>query len=714
MNSSSLRTTRTLLGTLLLAAVALVAPAEAQYQLVWEDNFNGSSLDLGKWQHEIGTGSGGWGNNELQYYRSQNTTVSGGMLTITAKQENFAGSQYTSSRLRTKNQGDWEYGRIEMRAKLPTGQGMWPAFWMLPTDWVHGGWAASGEIDIMEMIGSSPATIHGTLHYGDSWPDNVSSGSSYTLPSGSFNDAFHVFAIEWDEFEMRWYVDGIHYATQTSWWSTGGAYPAPFNERFHLLLNLAVGGNWPGSPNGSTSFPQEFVVDYVRVYQEGVAPIGCVSVFDDMDHGDPFGNGYFTFSGIASGGIGGDVFNVPPGVGGFASLDVGWGSGGTPGFFGGFGTTNPLDLTDATHFEFWIDPNGGQDYFIEVNLQDDDNGDNSIPGVPDGADDEFQYSLHVSPTGPGAISGGGWQKVSIPLSSFSDDNSFHTGGNGVFDPTSTGLGGNGRLVNVVFALVSNSGADVSFRTDHWTFTNAEGSVSGRVWADTDGNGFPAGEPGLNGVTVEAFDTNAGAVVATDVTSGDGNYLLDELPGGALEVRVVPATLPTGAAATFDPDGVATLDSCVINLLCDEAALFQDFGYEPAAPTNYCIAAANSVSPTGAQISSTGSTSILANNLGVSASPIPAGEFGVFFHGANIGMVPFGEGFLCAPGGIVRIWPPSAANGTGALTRAFDNTGPAGLGVLVSATRRFQCWYRDPAGGPNGFNLSDALSVTFWP
>ena len=199
---------------MVLLGALLAAPAAAQYQLVWQDEFNGSSLDLSKWQPQIGDGCPslcGWGNNELQYYRAENATVSGGVLSITAKKESFGGAQYTSARLRTRGLGDWKRGRFEVRAKLPIGKGLWPAAWMLPTDEAYGGWAASGEIDIMECVCHEPERVHGTIHFGDSYPGNTSSGGSYTLSSGTFNDAFHVFALEWDEFELRWYVDGSKY-----------------------------------------------------------------------------------------------------------------------------------------------------------------------------------------------------------------------------------------------------------------------------------------------------------------------------------------------------------------------------------------------------------------------------------------------------------------------------------------------------------------------
>jgi beta-glucanase (GH16 family) len=237
--------------------------------LVWNDEFDGTTLDPSRWEQMIGTGTSyglqpGWGNNELQYYRPENTTVANGFLTITAKKENYHGSPYTSSRIRTLNKGDFTYGRFEARMKLPYSQGLWPAFWMLPTDNVYGGWPTSGEIDIMELVGRESHKVHGTIHYGDPWPNNQNQGNSYALHSGIFNDAFHEFAIEWDPGVIRWYVDGYLYGTKSS--SDLSPFLWPFDQRFHFLLNLAVGGNWPGNPDATSVFPQSLVVDYVRVY----------------------------------------------------------------------------------------------------------------------------------------------------------------------------------------------------------------------------------------------------------------------------------------------------------------------------------------------------------------------------------------------------------------------------------------------------------------
>jgi beta-glucanase (GH16 family) len=270
----------TLLGFVLLASlIGAVQPTAAQCvdlqgcALVWSDEFDGTEVDLSKWTFQLGDGSevglpSGWGNNELQYYRAENATVSGGYLIVTAKEESFGGLDYTSTRMRSLDKGDWTFGRMEVRARMPIGQGLWPAFWMLPSDSsIYGTWAASGEIDIVEYLGSEPERVLGTIHYGGSYPANVWSSSDYILSSGTFNDDFHVFAVEWEHGEIRWYVDGIRYATRTNWYSTGGPFPAPFDIDFHLLLNLAVGGNLPGPPDATTVFPQEYVIDYVRVYQ---------------------------------------------------------------------------------------------------------------------------------------------------------------------------------------------------------------------------------------------------------------------------------------------------------------------------------------------------------------------------------------------------------------------------------------------------------------
>jgi beta-glucanase (GH16 family) len=447
--------------------------------LVWADEFNGTSVDTTKWEFMIGNGSAygipGWGNNELQYYTNTNATVANGELTITAKQQSLGGLNYTSSRLRTLGRGDWTYGRFEMRAKLPSGQGLWPAFWMLSSAPNYGGWAASGEIDIMESKGQNPTKIYNTLHYGGQYPANTSSGSGTFLPAGTAGN-YHEYAVEWQNGEIRWYVDDQLVSTQNNWYSTAAPFPAPFDVNFHLLLNLAVGGNFVGAPNGSTVFPQNYVVDYVRVYELPADPPPARLIFDDMEHGNPLGNNWFQFNGsVGGGGIDPNFSDLAPSDGGFASLQTGWG-GSSAGFFGGFGRNKALDLTGMTHFSFWIKPDAGQNYSLEFNIQDDDNGDGAITNP---ADDEFQYRCQVGPSGPCAISGGGWQRVTVPLSAFVPDNSFVFGGNDVLDTKPVSEGGNGQMATMVVAVIGNSGGNVTFRTDYWTFENL---------ADTDSDG----------------------------------------------------------------------------------------------------------------------------------------------------------------------------------------------------------------------------------
>jgi len=254
---------------LFLAGAAGAAEVPAGWNLVWKDEFDGHSLDLSKWEFEVNAQGGG--NNELQYYVTNNVRLSDGLLIIEARKERYSGPggtrNYTSSRIRTKRKADWLYGRFEIRAKLPTGKGMWPAIWMMPTDDHYGGWPNSGEIDIMELVGHEPNKVHGTLHYGDAAHWKQHEGTNYTLAAGTFADDFHVFRFDWEPAAMRWYVDDRLYQTQTKWHTRTNAFPAPFDQRFHLILNLAIGGNWPGNPDTTTGFPQAMVVDYVRVFK---------------------------------------------------------------------------------------------------------------------------------------------------------------------------------------------------------------------------------------------------------------------------------------------------------------------------------------------------------------------------------------------------------------------------------------------------------------
>jgi beta-glucanase (GH16 family) len=233
--------------------------------LTWSDEFTGaagSAPNGANWNLE--TGGGGWGNNELQTYTNSrnNSALDGnGNLVITARQE---GGGYTSARLTTKGKVQPQYGRLEARIKIPRGQGIWPAFWMLGGQFPGTPWPNSGEIDIMENIGREPNRVHGTLH-GPGYSGANPITGSYTHPQNwSFADDFHTFAIDWSPNSITWLVDGNAYQTFTP--ANTGSNPWVFNQPFFFILNVAVGGNWPGYPDGSTQFPQQMVVDYVRVY----------------------------------------------------------------------------------------------------------------------------------------------------------------------------------------------------------------------------------------------------------------------------------------------------------------------------------------------------------------------------------------------------------------------------------------------------------------
>ena len=241
----------------------------AGYTLAWSDEFNSPSVDAGVWTFETGDGCPnlcGWGNNELEYYtnRPDNLFFQDGKMIIEAKSESLGGKQYTSTRIKTEGKKTFKFGRIDIRAKLPKGKGIWPALWMLPQNNVYGGWPRSGEMDIMELVGHEPARIYSTVHYGPG-PGSIQISRNYSLAAGNFNDEFHVFSVEWKQDQMKFYVDGNLFSTVNS--TDFGANTYPFNEQFFFVANLAIGGNWPGSPDATTYFPQWLILDYIRVYQ---------------------------------------------------------------------------------------------------------------------------------------------------------------------------------------------------------------------------------------------------------------------------------------------------------------------------------------------------------------------------------------------------------------------------------------------------------------
>jgi beta-glucanase (GH16 family) len=250
-----------------------VAPGES-LTLVWSDEFNGSKLDPAVWFFETGDGSQygadlkGWGNDELQWYLPDSAELAGGKLRITARRESANGYNYTSARINTRDRFAFRYGRIEASMKMPAGQGIWPAFWLLAQDSPYGRWAASGEIDIVEAInldGTGGNRIFGTIHYGGEFPANLSTSARYS-PSTDVTAEFHTYAVEWDPTEIRWYVNDTLYAVQNAWSSTAAPFPAPFDQYFYIIFNVAVGGRFPGPPSGATQLPVTMEVDWVRVY----------------------------------------------------------------------------------------------------------------------------------------------------------------------------------------------------------------------------------------------------------------------------------------------------------------------------------------------------------------------------------------------------------------------------------------------------------------
>jgi beta-glucanase (GH16 family) len=236
------------------------------YKLVWADEFEGSELNPANWVYETGTGNGGWGNNELQYYREDNLSFLNGNMVITAKDQKFSGSNYTSSRIKTQGKKAFKFGRIDIRAALPEGKGVWPALWMLGTNITSVNWPACGEIDIMELTGDQPNRVLGTVHYGANFDQRQFRTASKFLQGGkNFQDEFHVFTIIWEEDLIEFYVDDEKYYTVTP--ATTGNQPYPFNKTFFFIMNVAVGGNLPGNPDATTPFPQSMIVDYIRVFQ---------------------------------------------------------------------------------------------------------------------------------------------------------------------------------------------------------------------------------------------------------------------------------------------------------------------------------------------------------------------------------------------------------------------------------------------------------------
>lgn len=270
---------KSILAGILILAVQLVCisgcssnsePDEPNWQIIWQDEFEGpfsQSPDSTKWVYDTWGNGSGWGNNQLEYNsdRPENVSLDGeGNLAIVAREESYEGLNYTSARIKTQSLFESTYGRYEARIMLPWGQGLWPAFWMLGNDIDSVSWPDCGEIDIMEYRGQEPSTVHGTLH-GPGYSGGESIGGSYNLNAARFDTDFHIFAVEWDADGIHWFVDEHQYLSLSSTDVTG---EWTYNHPFFILINLAVGGNYVGSPNQYTTFPQTMLIDYIRVYQD--------------------------------------------------------------------------------------------------------------------------------------------------------------------------------------------------------------------------------------------------------------------------------------------------------------------------------------------------------------------------------------------------------------------------------------------------------------
>lgn len=233
-----------------------------EWRMVWHDEFKGAEIDTNKWTFDIGNGGPtlpGWGNNEKQFYtsRPENAHVRNGVLHIIARKEATNGFAYTSARLKTKGLFAQTGGRFEFRAKAPVGFGFWSALWMLPEKSVYGSWAASGEIDVMEARGAVTNEVFGTIHFGGHWPKNAQAAGSCKLPNDGAISEFHVYRLDWTTNAIEWFVDGASFQKQTNWWSAGGPFPAPFDQPFFILMNLAVGGNFLKIPTPTRSMPAQ-------------------------------------------------------------------------------------------------------------------------------------------------------------------------------------------------------------------------------------------------------------------------------------------------------------------------------------------------------------------------------------------------------------------------------------------------------------------------
>ncbi|MCT2537847.1 carbohydrate binding domain-containing protein [Aquibacillus koreensis] len=292
--------------TFISSVSAVENDSSEDWNLVWSDEFDGSEINMDNWSYDVPT-NGRW-NGEIQSYTENNAFIEDGSLILEAREEDITETDgqtynYSSAKLITQGKQKWTYGKVEVKAKMPTGQGIWPAIWMMPEDEpFYGTWPVSGEIDIMEMLGHEPDTVHGTVHFGE--PHQQIQGT-HELPDGqTFADDYHVYSIEWEPGEIRWFIDGELYHTANDWFTKHNdnaddyTYPAPFDQDFFLIMNISVGGSWPGNPDDTTVFPQQMAVDYVRVYEKDEYPVHAKPDKEEENQGRaPLEDGNYVYNG---------------------------------------------------------------------------------------------------------------------------------------------------------------------------------------------------------------------------------------------------------------------------------------------------------------------------------------------------------------------------------------------------------------------------------
>ena len=540
---------------------------------VWSEEFDGPAIAPETWFFATGDGSevglpGGWGNNELQYYLPDNAMIVNGVLEITARRETAGGLDYTSARINTEDRFAFQYGRIEASIKMPSGQGLWPAFWMFSqdSDYLCDGepclWAAIGEIDIVEAVNldglPGPDGIGGgneifaTIHYGDEFPANSSSETRYT-PSVDVTQDFHTYAVEWDAGEIRWYFDDTLYATQNSWFSTAdnGGPGAPFNQPFYVLLNLAVGGRFPGSPDATTPFPATMEVDWVRVYSgeappvdpadPGLTPDDVISARDGSTPDltptfDPFGSGSMIVENFAGDNSYANVVQVSVGAGygGGALAQLGL-TGLAPGFATGYD-------------EFLFKVKGlTADNTILAKLEE------PFPGTSVAV----QVDLTAPPAGVTVTDlGDGWSQVVIPISTYGDVSTFSQ----IVFQTLDGAYAEGDLfylADIGFNTAGGGGGGSAFVNGDfesgglsgWTLTQVPDNV-GSITADSSGQGGRAGTVArlvaagsatpfqTNDVLISQEGLGAGTVSPGDTIDVSFDLYGSGAPGAAVFVEVI--------------------------------------------------------------------------------------------------------------------------------------------------------------------------------